>query len=237
MKKLLTILILGLLPMMGHAASAHGPLYSAPVDVSDTESLQRGAKIFVNYCLGCHSASFMRFSRIGKDLGLSDEDLQKNLMFMTDKVGSTMDTAMSKKDAANWFGTEIPDLSVISRSRGADWLYTYFLTFYRDPSRPNGVNNLRFKDVAMPHVLWELQGWQDVIEGEHGDHKLELAVPGSQSAEEYKTTVTDLVNFLVYLGEPVQLLRKKVGTGVIIFLLFFLVLAYALKKEYWKDVH
>lgn len=236
MKKMLAIILLGLLPGLGYAASGHGPMFSAPVDMSDTESLQRGAKVFVNYCMGCHSASYMRFSRLGKDLGLSDEELQKNLMFMTDKVGSTMETALSKKDAATWFGTPVPDLSVISRSRGADWLYTYFLTFYRDPSRPTGVNNQLFKDVAMPHVLWELQGFQDLVEGEHG-HSLELTVPGKQTADEYKATVGDLVNFLVYLGEPAQLVRKKVGTGVIIFLLFFLALAYALKKEYWKDVH
>ncbi len=239
MKRLIAILIIGLLPAVGQASSDHGPMYHAPVDLGDTASLQRGAKLFVNYCMGCHSASYMRFSRLGRDLGISEEDLKENLMFMADKIGSTMDTAMSKKDAVKFFGTKVPDLSVIARSRGADWLYTYFLTFYRDPSRPNGVNNLRFKDVAMPHVLWELQGWQDLHEGEgeHAKAKLELTVPGQQSPEEYKASVADLVNFLVYLGEPAQLVRKKVGVGVIIFLLFFAVLAYALKKEYWRDVH
>ena len=133
--------------------------YHIEVDTADVKSLQRGARIFVNYCTGCHSAAYMRYNRIGADLGISEEVLKSNFMFGTDKTGNTMDSAMKGPDAIRFFGVAPPDLSVIARSRGADWLYEYFLTFYRDPARPTGVNNLKFKDVAMPHVLWELQGY------------------------------------------------------------------------------
>lgn len=218
----------------------------AKVDLSDRESLQRGARIFVNYCLSCHTAAYMRFNRVGQDLGIAEDVLKRDFMFGTDKPGDTMTVAMRKEDARNYFGTAIPDLSVISRARGADWLYTFFMTFYRDPARPFGVNNIQFKDVAMPHVLWELQGLQRAVREQETlpdgatvepiTH-LELETPGQQSPAEYAATVQDLVNFLVYLGEPVQLQRYTIGNWVIGYLLVFLVIAWLLKKEYWKDVH
>jgi ubiquinol-cytochrome c reductase cytochrome c1 subunit len=233
-------------PFAVSATSANHPHFKADVDVTDQASLQRGAKIFMNYCMGCHSAAYMRYNRMGKDLGIEDSILQSNLMFATEKSGDTMTIAMRKGDAEKFFGTAAPDLSVIARSRGADWLLTYFMTFYRDDSRPFGVNNLAFKDVAMPHVLWELQGIQKpvfkTVVTEYGtqheviDH-LELETPGTLDSDEYQNTVNDLVNFLVYVGEPAQIQRKSVGVIVILYLLVLLVIVYMLKQEYWKDVH
>lgn len=232
-------------PLMVSANEGHLD-YHIDVDTSNVRSLQNGARIFVNYCLSCHSAAYMRYNRLGKDLGISEEVLKKNFMFGTDKTGNTMDVAMKSSDAVTFFGAAPPDLSVIARSRGADWLYGYFMTFYRDPSRPFGVNNLQFKDVAMPHVLWELQGFQrpvyNTVVHEDGTtsrviEQLEQGSPGKLSPEEYKKTVYDLVNFLVYLSEPAKFQRQKIGIWVIIYLISFLVLAVMLKKEYWKDVH
>ncbi|MFQ5659114.1 MAG: cytochrome c1 [Gammaproteobacteria bacterium] len=227
------------------AETGHGLLH-AKVNLSDQGSLQRGARTFVNYCLSCHSAAYMRFNRLGKDLGIDEQILKANLMFGTDKSGDTMTVNMSKDDAKQYFGVAPPDLSVISRSRGADWLYTYLMSFYLDDKRPLGVNNLVFKDIAMPHVLWELQGWQKPVyregSGTDGssikeiDH-LEPVRPDEQKTKEYAKTVGDLVNFLVYLGEPIKLKRYTIGSWVIIYLLVFLVIAYLLKKEYWKDIH
>lgn len=228
------------------AAGGGGMLYEAQVDLSDTKSLQRGARTFMNYCLSCHSASYMRFSRLAADLQLSEDLVSGNLMFVTDKIGDVMQVAMKQADAEDWFGVAPPDLSVIARARGADWLTTYFLTFYQDPERPTGVNNLAFVDTAMPHVLWELQGIQRPIyetsTDENGkSHEVitgfEIARKGLQDEQEYRRTVRDLVNFLVYLGEPAKLVRYKLGVWVIIFLVVLLALSYALKREYWKDVH
>ncbi len=242
------ILLIGALvwPLAVSATSADHPRFKADVDVTDKASLQRGAKVFVNYCMGCHSAAYMRYNRMGEDLGIEESILLSNLMFGTEKSGDTMTIAMQKKDAERFFGTAAPDLSVIARSRGADWLATYFMTFYRDDSRPFGVNNLAFKDVAMPHVLWELQGMQKpvfkTIRKEDGtqqeviDH-LELETPGTLDSGGYKNTVNDLVNFLVYIGEPAQIQRKSTGIIVILYLLVLLVIVYLLKKEYWKDIH
>lgn len=237
--------ILMLWPVTGMATSGHQLSYHINVDTSDVASLQRGSRIFVNYCMGCHSASYMRYNRLGQDLGISEETLKANFMFGTDKPGNTMEIAMKNADALKFFGVAPPDLSVVARSRGADWLYTYFMTFYRDPSRPSGVNNLQFKDVAMPHVLWELQGFQKLVYKTvtHEDgtemeviESLEQESEGKMSPDEYKNTVYDLVNFLVYLAEPAKFKRQKIGIWVIVYLLSFLVLAYMLKKEYWKDV-
>lgn len=247
MKQRIFLVIVALLwPLVGSATSSDHPHYKADVDISDKDSLQRGAKTFVNYCMGCHSASYMRYNRLADDLGIPDSILHSNLMFGTEKSGDTMTIAMQPEDATRIFGTAAPDLSVIARSRGADWLLTYFLTFYADDSRPFGVNNLAFKDVAMPHVLWELQGIQKAVyktvEREDGtsheviDH-LELETPGLQDEKQYKKTVNDLVNFLVYVGEPAQIQRKKTGVVVIFYLLVLLVIVYLLKKEYWKDIH
>ena len=247
MKCLIILFVTGLIwPLTASANSASHVHYKADVDVSDQASLQRGAKTFVNYCMGCHSLAYMRYNRMGADLGIDEAILQSNLMFGTEKSGDTMTIAMQKGDARKFFGTEAPDLSVIARSRGADWLLTYLMTFYRDDSRPFGVNNLAFKDVAMPHVLWELQGIQksvlkmvknkDGTQHEVIDH-LELETPGLLDSKAYKKTVNDLVNFLVYVGEPAQIQRKKTGVIVILYLLVLLVIVYLLKKEYWKDVH
>jgi ubiquinol-cytochrome c reductase cytochrome c1 subunit len=238
-------LIFMLFPNMLTAKSASGA-YHMTVNTEDVKSLQRGARIFVNYCMGCHSASYMRYNRLAADLDIREEILKSNFMFGTDKTGNTMEIAMKGSDALRFFGVVPPDLSVIARSRGADWLYQYFLTFYRDSSRPTGVNNLAFKDVAMPHVLWDLQGYQKPVYRKivHADgstseiiEKLEQDTAGRMQPEEYRKAVQDLVNFLVYLSEPVKLQRQKIGLWVIIYLLAFAVVAYLLKKEYWKDVH
>ena len=163
MRRIILALTSLLLPAVAFSAGGGIELQKAHNDITDIASLQTGAKLFVNYCLGCHSAKYVRFQRIGKDLGLTDDELKKNLMFNTEKVGDTMSIAMDDADAKKWFGAAPPDLSVIARARGTDWLYSYLLSFYLDPSRPLGVNNLVFKDVGMPHVLWERQGWQKPV--------------------------------------------------------------------------
>ncbi|NIT57864.1 MAG: cytochrome c1, partial [Aliifodinibius sp.] len=187
-----------------------------------------------------------RYNRLGNDLGINLDTLKENFMFGSDKPGDTMNIAMKPSDGVKFFGVAPPDLSVIARSRGEDWLYSYFMTFYLDPSRPFGVNNLQFKDVAMPHVLWELQGFQKpvyktVVNNEGNEVKvidsLETEIEGRQKTEQYKNTVYDLVNFLVYLSEPAKFKRQKTGVWVIVYLLIFLVVAIMLKKEFWKDVH
>ena len=246
MRRISTLIVAILWSAIAAAAGGHGPaLEKANVDLANKTSLQRGAKLFVNYCVSCHSASFMRYNRIGKDLDLSDEAVKTNLMFTTNKIGDLMTVAMSPTDAETWFGVAPPDLSVIARSRGPDWLYNFLLNFYIDEGKATGVNNLIFKDTAMPHVLWELQGLQrivygteETVEGGHAtpDH-LEIAVPGKLNESEYKQAVRDLVGFLVYVGEPAKLVRYRIGFWVIVFLLILLVPAYLMKREYWKDVH
>lgn len=227
-------------------ASEDIPLLKAPVDLGDQQSLQRGARTFVNYCVSCHSASFMRYSRLGEDLGLTPEQVEDNLILTNGKIGDLMTVALKPADGAAWLGVPPPDLSVVARARGADWLYTFLLTFYLDPAKPTGVNNLAFKDTAMPHVLWELQGLQRaVMKTEAGpdgtEHEViegfEIQVPGRESETEYRRTVRDLVNFLVYLGEPAKLVRHKIGAWVIAFLCVFTLLAWLMKREYWSDVH
>jgi ubiquinol-cytochrome c reductase cytochrome c1 subunit len=215
-------------------------LQHANNDVSNIGSLQRGARNFVNYCMGCHSAKYVRYNRLAKDLQISEEQLIENLMFAGGKPHDTMQISMPAADAARWFGTTPPDLSLIARSRGPDFLYTFLKTFYIDESRPTGFNNLIMDSVAMPHVLWELQGTQRAIfeEHEHGSEFMgfEPVTAGSLSAEEYDQFVLDLVNFLEYIGEPVQLERRQLGIWVLIFLLVFGLFAYALKQEIWSDV-
>ncbi len=227
-------------------ASGGAHLDKVAIDLDNQESLQNGARLFVDYCLSCHSASYMRYNRMAQDIGLSEDELKKNYMFAAEKVGETMSVAMSAEDAKGYFGTKVPDLSVIARARGADWLYTYLRTFYLDPSRPWGVNNATFKDVGMPHVLWELQGLKKAVYETHEDHEgkevkvitgYETVIPGKLSEEEYDNAVRDLVNYLVYMGEPAKMQRYSLGVKVLIFLAIFFVFAYALKKEYWKDVH
>ena len=237
--------ILNLIPLTLFAAGGNLHLLKADINSSDINSLQQGARIFVNYCMGCHSAKFMRYNRMGADLGISDEILKANFMFNTNKTSDLMTISMSEEDGKQMFGgVSPPDLSVNARYRGADWLYTYFMTFYSDPSRPVGVNNLVFKDTAMPHVLMELQGMQKPVYKTDPDgnetnivDRLELVKAGIQTEEEYKETVRDLVNFMVYLGEPIKLKRQQIGIYVLVFLFFLLGVFYLLKREYWKDIH
>lgn len=239
-----------LVPAAGALAASEGPvLEKAPINIQDTESLQRGAQIFVNYCLSCHSASAMRYNRL-TDIGLSEEQIKSNLMLNTDKIGDPMNIAMDKKDAKGWFGATPPDLSVIARSRGADYLYGYLRGFYRDDTRPTGWNNLVFDKVGMPHILWQWQGEQ-VLKTEknaegHEEHKLELVKAGSltklengkANTAEFDKRMADLTNFLVYVGEPAQVKRHQIGYVVLMYLfLLLLPFAYFLKKAYWKDLH
>ncbi|RME34931.1 MAG: cytochrome c1 [Gammaproteobacteria bacterium] len=238
MKRLLACLLL-LASSAALASEGHGLMYHAEYDLHDKASLQRGARLFVNYCMGCHGASMMRYSHVARDLGIPEKVAVKNLNFTGQKVGDPMITAMRPEDGKAWFGAPPPDLTVVARARGADWLASYLRTFYLDPKRPTGVNNLTFPDVAMPHVLWELQGWQRAVYAEDGKtiEGLELARPGKLDEAEYAAAVNDLVGFLVYLGEPVRLERLALGWKVILFLLLFSWLAWLLKKEYWRDVH
>ena len=242
MKRFKNILfILAAAPMLAFASGGpHVRLDRAPVDLADQESLQRGARVFVNYCLNCHSAGYMRYSRL-QDLGLTEEQIKENLMFAAEKPGETMAVAMSKTDGKAWFGATPPDLTVISRSRGADWLYTYLRGFYRDGSRPTGWNNLVFDKVGMPHVMWSLQGEMAPVYKKDGEHevieRLELVKPGSVSLAQYDAMAGDLVNYLVWMGEPAKMKRMQIGLLVLGFLAIFFVVAYYLKKEFWKDIH
>lgn len=210
----------------------------APDRSTDPAALQNGAKLFVNYCLNCHGASYVRYNRL-QDIGLTEQQIKDSLMFTAEKIGEPMGISMSRKDSKEFFGAWPPDLSLIARSRasgdgsGADWLYTYLRGFYRDESRPTGWNNVAFESVGMPHVLWELQGEQAM----GADHQLTLARPGKLSPKEYDDAVGDLVAFMVWMAEPQAQLRKQLGIAVLLFLAVLFVVAYALKRAYWKDVH
>lgn len=232
-------------PAMAMAAGAVLHLDKAPVS-KDPAALQHGAKLFVNYCLNCHAASFMRYNMLG-GIGLSDQQIRDNLMFTGERVGDQMKIAMKPTDAKVWFGKAPPDLTLITRQRssefgtGADWVYTYLRQFYRDEQRPTGWNNVVFPNVGMPHVFTSLQGEQvaKVTDNPDGSKhfELSLAKPGKLSAAEYDKAVADLVSYLVWMGEPVAEKRKSIGTFVLIFLAGLFVLSYALKKNYWKDIH
>lgn len=245
------ILASGLLALAGIGASGAalasegGPaLQYFRADTGNLPSLQRGARDFMAYCSGCHGLKYLRYNRVAQDLGIPEELLKTNLMYTSDKPADVIVTAMPAT-AAEWFGAQPPDLSLTARSRGADWVYTYLQSFYLDPSRPVGVNNTLLPGASMPHVLWELQGLQAKVEhhgeaaaeGEHGAKPFELVQAGKLSPEEYKKFVGDLTNFLVYAAEPGRNHRIAFGWKVLAFLSVFFVLAYALKKEYWKDVH
>lgn len=241
MKRLKNFLfLLAAAPVVAFAAGASVHLDKAPVNLADQDSLQRGARVFVNYCLNCHSAGAMRYSRL-VDIGLTENQIKDNLLFAGEKPGETMQVGMANADAKAWFGAAPPDLSVISRSRGADYLYTYLRGFYRDSSTVTGWNNTVFNKVGMPHVMWDLQGEMAPRYKTEGGHevieRLELVKPGSMAPAEYDAMVGDLVNYLVWMGEPAQLQRKKLGVIVLIFLSVFFVVAYYLKKEFWKDIH
>jgi len=212
---------------------------TAPVDVTDYASLQRGARLFMNECSGCHSLQYTRYDSLAKGIQITDESgkvldqiVKDNLLFVGDSLTSPIVAAMRSQDAANWFGMVPPDLTLEARYRGADWLYGYLRSFYIDPSRPWGVNNLVFPGVAMPDVLVELQGAQALTKD-----GLQLVQPGSMTPQEFDAAVVDLVNFLSYISEPAQTVRHKIGGWVLVFLVIFMVFSYLLKREYWKDVH
>ena len=214
-------------------------------DLENVPSLQRGAKYFVNYCLGCHSLNYVRYQRLGQDLGISDAQIE-GLLFTAEKPTEMMRIAMPGLDAERWFGRTPPDLSLTARARGGDWIFNYLRTFYVDPKRPFGVNNALLPNASMPHVLAELQGYQravfeletDVLGNDHEVLKgFEMVTPGRLEPEEYDSVARDLANFLVYVSEPAQLKRMHLGFGVLFFLAVFFLLAYFLKREYWNDVH
>ena len=246
-KKLLATALFA--PLLAVASGAELHLDKAPVS-TDPAALQNGANLFVNYCLNCHGASYMRYNRL-QEIGLSEQMIKDNLMFTADKIGEPMRIAMQRDEAKVWFGAAPPDLTVVARSRasefgsGADWLYTYLRGFYRDSERPTGWNNVVFENVGMPHVLYELQGEQhakitDRDDGHGGKIKeihLEQGKPGKMSKEEYDKATADLVSFLTWMGEPMAETRKSIGSIVIAFLGVLFVLSYLLKKNYWKDVH
>ncbi len=234
MKKILFLLsIVWTSVALASGGGAH--LDRVDIDISDNASLQKGAKYYVNYCYGCHSLKFLRYNRLAKDLGIAEQDVIDNLMFSGSKIADPMEISMTKEDANNWFGVQPPDLSLIARSRGTDWLYTYLRSFYADDSRPFGVNNTLFKDVGMPHVLSGLQGLK-AAPGAEGEHA-EMLVKGTLSEKEYDQVIHDIVGFLEYAGEPAKLKRQTMGLYVLLFLAFFTLIAYLLKKEYWRDVH
>ncbi len=255
MKKILAALLAALTLSTGALASGgDGPAWDKfPKDrINDVAALQHGAKLFVNYCLNCHAAAFMRFNRL-RDIGLTDAQIKKNLLFTTEKVGDLMTVAISAKDAKDWFGATPPDLSVIARSRagaqgsGADYLYSYMRGFYRDETKATGWNNLYFPSVGMPHVLWELQGEQRAVYADEKDPHdpaktvhvfkgFEQTKPGQLSKADYDVAVADLVAYLQWMGEPGQNQRVRLGVWVLIFLAVFTVIAWRLNAAFWKDV-
>jgi ubiquinol-cytochrome c reductase cytochrome c1 subunit len=246
MIKPFALIVFGLLVACGAVAGeGESPfIHKAETDITNVDSLQRGARDFMNYCSGCHSLKYLRYNRMGADLGISDAEL-KNLMFTTDKVFDGVATSMPK-DAEGWFGKQPPDLSLMARARGTDYIYSFLKGFYADPARPWGVNNLVLPATAMPHILVGLQGLQkpvfkNVADASKNDHMelvgSEAMAPGEMTPEEYDAFVRDITNFLDYAGEPVKAKRQSMGVFVMLFLLVFFVFAYLLKKEYWKDVH
>lgn len=230
MKKLLIIFML--LPMVVFAAGGTKITVTAPIDANDHASLQRGARTFINNCLNCHSASYMRYNRL-VDIGLTTDEIEDNLLFAGEKIGSTMQVAMDPADAKKWFGVAPPDLTLEVRAKGADWVYAYMRGFYKDETTPSGWNNVVFDKVAMPHVLYELQGEQVL---NYETHELELVKPGKLSPAEYNTFVGDLTNFMAYMAEPAKEQRKSIGLWVLLFLGVLFVLMKKLKAAYWKDI-
>ena len=231
---------------MALAAGGGAHLDSANVDLRDQASLQRGAKLFADYCMGCHGLKYARYERVGNDLGMTPDEVKNQLMVGGGKIGDLMKTSMSAADAEKYFGTVVPDLTLVARLRGEDWVYTYLRSFYADDKRPLGVNNVVFPDVGMPHVLADLQGLQKAVFKEEKDkdgnphkvfEKFEQVTPGKLSPGEYDSAMRDLTAYLTYMAEPMKLERQSLGIKVLLFLVLFFVLAYFLKKEYWKDVH
>lgn len=268
MKKIVILLFVLIAPMIvssSYAAGGHGSAHldEVHIDMDDKASLQNGAKLFVNYCLSCHSAAYSRYERVAADLDIPLSHLKDNMMFTTDKAGDLMTAAMSESDGKKWFGVAPPDLTVVSRVRKPNWVYTYLRSFYRDESTPSGWNNSLFSNVAMPHVMYELQGSPKLISlpgddsaehktEKHGDEHahaadestytaggavFDMSHRGKLSNAEFDSEMRDLTNFLVYLAEPAQMQRKKIGVWTLVFLIIFMLLAIVLKKEYWRDVH
>jgi ubiquinol-cytochrome c reductase cytochrome c1 subunit len=255
LSKLIAGLALSLVCLAGAFAKAEGPAWDKfPSDkLTDMAALQNGAKLFTNYCLNCHAASYMRYNRL-RDIGLTEDQIKKNLMFASDKVGDTMKVALDPKQAKDWFGGNPPDLTVIARSRadvakgsGADYLYTYLRTYYRDETKATGWNNLAFPDVGMPHVLWELQGQRsarfvqekdphDPAKMTHRFDGFEQLTPGTLSPQDFDNSVGDLVAYLQWMGEPAQNSRVRIGVAVLLFLAVFSVFAWRLNAAFWKDV-
>ncbi|HEX7685740.1 MAG TPA: cytochrome c1 [Trinickia sp.] len=238
--------VLTLAAVLGSAHAEEGfPLDRAPDNTHDIASLQHGAQLFVNYCLNCHSAKLMRYSSL-EQIGISQKEIEQNLLFTTDKVGNTMSVAMRPEDAKAWFGVTPPDLSVEARARGSDWLYTYLRSFYRDDTRPTGWNNMVFNNVGMPNVLWQLQGvrtakFEDVTDAETGEKTHQFAgfqvvKPGTMSPVDYDSAVADLVAYLTWMSEPSQQTRRQLGVWVLIFLGVLTFFAWRLNAAYWKDV-
>jgi len=250
MKKLI-LLLAAALGLAGAAQAAGGGIAwdKAPAYTNDLPALQNGAKLFVNYCLSCHSASFVRYNRL-QDIGLTEKQIKDNLLFATDKVGETMKAAIDPKEAKEWFGANPPDLTLVARSRsghggtGADYLYTYMRTFYRDAEKPTGWNNLVFPNVGMPHVLWQLQGEREPqfdTEKQHG-HEVKVfkgwkqVTPGALTPLQYDQAVGDLVGYLQWMAEPAQNHRVRVGAWVLLFLTLLTVIVWRLNAAFWKDV-
>ncbi len=229
MKKLLVII--ALLPMIAFANTA-AVTESAPIDPSDKASLQRGARTFINNCLNCHSANYMRYNRL-VDIGLTEKEIKENLLFAGEKVGDPMRIAMDPQDAKKWFGVTPPDLSVEVRARGVDWLYAYMRGFYKDETTPSGWNNIVFDKVAMPHVFYQQQGEQIL---NHETHELELVKPGRLNPAEYDAFVADLTNYMAFMAEPAKEQRKSLGIWVLLFLGVLLILTKKVKAAYWKDI-
>ena len=240
----MAVLLAGLWMSAFALAASGGDTLQAGVDLEDTASLQRGAQLYMNNCVGCHSLKYMRYSRIAEDLGLTEEQVMTNLNFTGAKYGEHVISAMPAAGAEKWFGKAPPDLSVISRVRGSDWIYTYLKSFYIDESRPLGWNNKLFPNASMPNPLWEMQGLQRAVygkkdkqTGEAPVERLEIAQAGTQKAEEFDRTARDISAFLEYVGEPGAMKRQRTGVWVILFLAFFTLMAWLLKNEYWRDVH